>query len=396
MKKLVCLLLALVMVFALCACSGNTDASTPASENKSGSQQTTEDGKGSEETPATGAEIVLVTNGPQATIDDRGFNQLAWEGIQEYVAETGKTSNYYLPVEQSTASYIQCIDTAVKEGAKVIVTPGFLMSGAVYECQTTYPEVKFILIDASPASEETGETYIAENTVAMTFAEDQSGFMAGYAAVYEGYTKLGFFGALAVPAVVRFGYGFVQGAEYAAKELGMDPASIELLYTYTGSFDIAPEYQAKAASWYQTGTECIFGCGSPDNVFAACEAAGGDKVAIGVDVDQSGNSETCLTSAMKMVAPAIVDALTKAYDGGWEGGTATVYDVTHDACGLPMETSRFKKFTQEQYDALVANMKADKDGICSKMIVDTDAEGNSVSIEDLAATLTYVTIKIVE
>ena len=397
MKKLVCLLLALVMVFALCACGGNTDATDPATENNKDSQQNGEDVKPTDNaTTTTGAEIVLVTNGPQSTVDDRGFNQLAWEGIKSYVEKTGKTANYYLPVEQSTASYIQCIDTAVKEGAKVIVTPGFLMSGAVYECQTTYPDVKFILIDATPTSEETNETYIAENTVAMAFAEDQSGFMAGYAAVYEGYTKLGFFGALAVPAVVRFGYGFVQGAEYAAKELGMDPASIELLYTYTGSFDVAPEYQAKAASWYQTGTECIFGCGAPDNVFAACESVGGGKVAIGVDTDMAENSETCLTSAMKMLAPAVEDALTKAYDGGWEGGTSTVYDVTHDACGLPMETSRFQKFTQEQYDALVADMKADKDGICSKMIVDTDAEGNSVSIEDLAATLTYVTIKVVE
>lgn len=387
MKKPVCLLLALVMVFALAACGGNTESP----------KTVTEENKTAETAAASGgAEIVLVTNGPQSTVDDRGFNQMAWEGIQSYSAKTGKTANYYLPVEQSTASYIQCIDTAVKEGAKVIVTPGFLMSGAVYTCQTTYPEVKFILIDATPSSEDTGETAIAENTVAMTFAEDQSGFMAGYASVYEGYTKLGFFGALAVPAVVRFGYGYAQGAEYAAKELGMAPGSIELLYTYTGSFDVAPEYQAKAASWYQTGTECIFGCGSPDNVFAACEAAGSGKVAIGVDTDMAEISETCLTSAMKMVAPAIEDALTKAYEGGWEGGTATVYDVTHDACGLPMETSRFQKFTQAQYDALVEKMKEDVDGIRTNMIVDTDASGNSVSVEELAKALTYVSIKIVE
>lgn len=391
MKKLVALLLAAIMVFTLAACSGNNETSSDPQNNNQGTTQPQNNNP-----PASGAEIVLVTNGPQSTIDDRGFNQLAWEGIQAYVAKSGKTANYYLPVEQSTASYIQCIDTAVKEGAKVVVTPGFLMAGAIYECQTTYPDVKFILIDSSPSSEETGEIYIAENTVAMSFAEDQSGFMAGYAAVYEGYTKLGFFGALAVPAVVRFGYGFAQGAEYAAKELGMAPGSVELLYTYTGSFDIAPEFQAKAASWYQTGTDCIFGCGSPDNVFAACESVGGSKVAIGVDTDMAENSETCLTSAMKMVAPAVEDALTKAYEGGWAGGTATIYDVTHNACGLPMETSRFKTFTQAQYDALVDAMKQDKDGICTNMIVDVDANGNTVTIEDLAATLTYVSIKVVE
>lgn len=379
MKKLIALLLALVMVIGLVAC-GNSET-----ENENANASTT-----------TGAEIVLVTNGPQSTVDDRGFNQLSWEGIQAYVAETGKSANYYLPVEQSTASYIQCIDTAVKEGAKVIVCPGFLMAGAVYECQSTYPDVKFILIDSTPSSEETGEVLVAENTLAMTFAEDQSGFLAGYAAVYEGYTKLGFFGALAVPAVVRFGYGYVQGVEYAAKELGLEPGTIELLYTYTGTFDIAPEYQAKAASWYQTGTECIFGCGGTDNVLAACESVGGDKVAIGVDTDMSGNSETVITSAMKNMSPVIAAALHQIDEGTFPGGTATVYDILSDACALPMETSRFQNFNNEQYEAIATAMKNDVDGIRTNMIVDVDADGNAVSIEDVIATLTYVTVKVVE
>ena len=241
MKKLIALLLAMVMVFGLVACGNTASNDAPATTAPAANNDAAEN-----DAPATtGAEIVLVTNGPQSTVDDRGFNQLSWEGIQAYAQETGKTANYYLPVETSTASYIQCIETAIKEGAKVIVTPGFLMSGAVYECQKNYPDVKFILIDATPASEETGEVLVAENTLAMTFAEDQSGFLAGYAAVYEGYTKLGFFGGMAVPAVVRFGYGYVQGIEYAAKELDIE---VELLYSYTGTFDIAPEYQTKAAS----------------------------------------------------------------------------------------------------------------------------------------------------
>jgi len=388
MKKLIALLLAMVMVFGLVACGNNAPAETPNADAPAADA-------GNANTPAatTGAEIVLVTNGPQSTVDDRGFNQLSWEGIQAYVAESGKTANYYLPVEQSTASYIQCIDTAIKEGAKVIVCPGFLMAGAVYECQTTYPDVKFILIDSTPASEETGEVLVAENTLAMTFAEDQSGFLAGYAAVHEGYTKLGFFGALAVPAVVRFGYGYVQGIDYAAKELGIN---VELLYTYTGTFDIAPEYQTKAASWYQTGSEVLFGCGGTDNVLAACESVGGDKVCIGVDTDMSGNSETVLTSAMKNMAPVIALALKQIDEGTFPGGTATTYDILSDACALPMETSRFKNFTQEQYDAIVAALKADTNGIRTNMIVDVDADGNAVAIEDLIATLSNVTVKVVE
>ena len=375
MKKLIAMLLALVMVFGLVACGNNESTEKAPAQN------------------AAGAAIVLVTNGPQSTIDDRGFNQMAWEGIQAFVAESGDTANYYLPVETSTASYLQCIDTAVKEGAKVVVCPGFLMSGAVYEAQTRYPDVKFILIDATPASEETGEVLIAENTAAMSFAEDQSGFLAGYAAVYEGYTKLGFFGGMAVPAVVRFGYGYVQGIEYAAKELNIE---VELLYSYTGTFDIAPEYQTKAASWYQTGTEVIFGCGGADNVLAACESVGGDKVSIGVDTDMSGNSDTVITSAMKDVAVVITNALKLNAKGEFPGGSANVYDIMDEACVLPMANSRFKNFTQEQYDAIVADLKADANGIRSNMIVDKDADGNAVAIEDLIATLTHVSVKVVE
>ena len=375
MKKLIAMLLALVMVFGLVACGNNESTEKAPAQN------------------AAGAAIVLVTNGPQSTIDDRGFNQMAWEGIQAFVAESGDTANYYLPVETSTASYLQCIDTAVKEGAKVVVCPGFLMSGAVYEAQTRYPDVKFILIDATPASEETGEVVIAENTAAMSFAEDQSGFLAGYAAVYEGYTKLGFFGGMAVPAVVRFGYGYVQGIEYAAKELNIE---VELLYSYTGTFDIAPEYQTKAASWYQTGTEVIFGCGGADNVLAACESVGGDKVSIGVDTDMSGNSDTVITSAMKDVSVVITNALKLNAKGEFPGGSANVYDIMDEACVLPMATSRFKNFTQEQYDAIVADLKADANGIRSNMIVDKDADGNAVAIEDLIATLTHVSVKVVE
>ena len=375
MKKLIAMLLALVMVIGLVACGNNESTEKAPAQN------------------AAGAAIVLVTNGPQSTIDDRGFNQMAWEGIQAFVAESGDTANYYLPVETSTASYLQCIDTAVKEGAKVVVCPGFLMSGAVYEAQTRYPDVKFILIDATPASEETGEVLIAENTAAMSFAEDQSGFLAGYAAVYEGYTKLGFFGGMAVPAVVRFGYGYVQGIEYAAKELDIE---VELLYSYTGTFDIAPEYQTKAASWYQTGTEVIFGCGGADNVLAACESVGGDKVSIGVDTDMSGNSDTVITSAMKDVSVVITNALKLNAKGEFPGGSANVYDIMDEACVLPMANSRFKNFTQEQYDAIVADLKADANGIRSNMIVDKDADGNAVAIEDLIATLTHVSVKVVE
>ena len=298
------------------------------------------------------------------------------------------------PIDQSTQSYLSAIEGAVNNGAKLIVTPGFLFGEAIYKAQTMYPDVHFVLVDATPTLDD--DTVIADNTCSIFFAEEQSGFLAGYAAVKEGYRKLGFFGALAVPAVVRYGYGFVDGAEYAAKELGLEAGSIEMKYTYTGAFGNSPDFQAKAAAWYQSGTECIFGCGGPDNVFAACEATGGDCVSIGVDTDMSQITETCLTSAMKMLVPAVYGAIKAYYNDTFPGGTSETLTINDDAVGLPMETSRFKNFTQADYDAIVEVLKADKDGVTSSIRRDVDADGNTVTIEDVAATLQYVTVQVVE
>lgn len=340
------------------------------------------------------AEFVLITDAN--SVDDRGFNQFSWEGLKQYSEEHGKTYTYYTPIDQSTESYYSAIEGAVANGAKVIVTPGYLFGNAIYKAQTAFPDVSFIFIDGVPSDETGANVLIAPNTYCISFAEEQSGFAAGYAVVQEGYRKLGFFGAMAVPAVVRFGYGYVQGAEYAAKELGLQPGSIELLYTYTGSFANTPEFQSKAAAWYQTGTECIFGCGSPDNVFAACESVGGNCVSIGVDTDMADISTTCITSAMKKLSPVVYDALSQYDNGTFPGATSKICDIQMDAVGLPMETSRFKNFTNEQYEALVTAMKADTDGIVSSIRKDVDAEGNSVSIEDIMSGLTYVAVRVVE
>jgi basic membrane protein A len=172
--------------------------------------------------------------------------------------------------------------------------------------------------------------------------------------------------------------------------------SIEMKYTYTGAFGNSPDFQAKAAAWYQSGTECIFGCGAPDNVFAACEATGGDCVSIGVDTDMSQITETCLTSAMKMLVPAVYGAIKAYYNDTFPGGTSETLTINDDAVGLPMETSRFKNFTQADYDAIVEVLKADKDGVTSSIRRDVDADGNTVTIEDVAATLQYVTVQVVE
>jgi basic membrane protein A len=297
-------------------------------------------------------EIGMITD--IGTIDDKSFNQGTWEAIKAYAEANGKTYNYYQPSAQSTEIYVERIDQAVADGAKVIVTPGFLFEEPIFIAQDKYPDVHFVLIDGNPHNADYSEFRTEKNAVGIVFAEEQSGFLAGYAAVKDGYTKLGFMGGMAVPAVVRFGYGFVQGADYAAKELGLTDVSVN--YNYTGGFAATPEAQAMASSWYNDGVQVIFACGGAvgNSVMAAAEAAGG-KV-IGVDVDQSAESETVITSAMKGLGAAVEQALTAYYANSFPGGEAWVLGADKDGVQLPMATSRFTKFTQADYDAIYAKL----------------------------------------
>lgn len=297
-------------------------------------------------------EIAMITD--IGTIDDKSFNQGTWEAIKAYAEANGKTYNYYQPSAQSTEIYLERIDQAVADGAKIIVTPGYLFEEPIFIAQDKYPDVHFVLIDGNPHNADYTEYRTEKNAVGIVFAEEQSGFLAGYAAVKEGYTKLGFMGGMAVPAVVRFGYGFVQGADYAAKELGLTDVSVN--YNYTGGFVATPEAQAMASSWYNDGVQVIFACGGAvgNSVMAAAEASGG-KV-IGVDVDQSVESETVITSAMKGLGAAVEQALTAFYAGSFPAGEAWVLGADKNGVALPMATSKFEKFTQADYDAIFAKL----------------------------------------
>ncbi len=208
MKKTVSLILALVLSLGLCAAA-----------------------------LADSYEIGMITD--LGTIDDKSFNQGTWEAIKAFADANGKTYNYYQPSAQSTEIYVERIDQAVADGAKIIVTPGYLFEEPIYIAQDKYPDVSFVLIDGNPHNADYSDYRTEKNAVGIVFAEEQSGFLAGYAAVKDGYTKLGFMGGMAVPAVVRFGYGFVQGADYAAKELGLSDVTVN--YNYTGGFAATPE-----------------------------------------------------------------------------------------------------------------------------------------------------------
>ena len=364
MKKFLAMVLTAAMAFSLVACGGSSNASSAASEGSTSGSKT---------------DVAFVTD--VGNIDDQSFNQYTWQGVKDFCAANNLNANYYRPTEDSDSARLEQMDNAVNDGAKAIVVAGYLFEGSIAEAQTKYPDIQFVVLDVSSL----GKAETGKNVALITYREEQAGYLAGYAAVYDGYKKLGFLGGMAVPAVIRYGYGFVQGAEAAAKEIGATDVSIN--YWYSGDFKATDEVKTKMDSWYSAGTEVVFACGGP--VCQSCDAAAqanGGKM-IGVDVDQSGQFDTVITSAMKALASSVNLVLTDSMNNGWKfteayAGKETVLGAAEDCVGLPMETSKFTKFTQEQYDTLYK-------GIVDGTVVVDDSSDPEVTPEVSAITVDY-------
>ena len=346
MKKFLALLLALVMSLSLVACGGGDDTAADGGADA-------EDG-GNAETAAY--QVAMITD--YGDITDQSFNQTTYEACQEFCDAEGLQFEYYKPAGDSTAERVAMVDAAVADGYNVIVMPGYAFAETIKETAELYPDVTFIALDV--AQGDLGEDYtVPSNVYCAVYQEELCGYMAGYAAVKLGYTHLGVLGGMAVPAVQRFGYGFVQGADAAAKEIGATDVNIK--YWYSGGFAATDEVKNKMDGWYSEGTEVVFACGGP--VCQSCDAAAqanGGKM-IGVDVDQSGQFDTVITSAMKGLAESVNEALTDAMNNGWKfsetySGKETKLGAAENCVGLPMSTSKFTKFTQEQYDSMYASI----------------------------------------
>lgn len=378
MKKIITIILCVALLMAFTACSkqdvsGADNEASPSEERDEVVE--TEDG----------AEVVLLISAA-ATLDDRSFNEACYKGIKDFAEETGTTYTYYQPTEDSVEAQIITCDTAIKAGAKFVVINSDQFRVAASEMQEKHPEVTFIIYDTVPESVD-GTKVVNDNIRCILFAEHEASFIAGYAAVVDGYRSFGFLGGQAVPAVVRFGYGFVEGIEVAAKDLGLTKGDVEIKYGYTGNFEATAENQALAASWYQSGTEVIFACGGPmgASVFAAAEQ--NDGLVIGVDSDQSAESETIITSATKDLRNITCNVLKEWNEGQFKGGDVIVYGSKQGGVGLPMESSKFSNFTQDDYDKFYTRMANDVDGIASNLHTDSDFE----SPEELPLELTKLT-----
>ena len=354
MKKFISMAMAGCMALSLAACGGSS-AST--------AESTATSTEATSEAAASGSktDVAFVTD--VGNIDDQSFNQYTWQGVQDFCSANSLNANYYRPTEDSDAARLEQMDNAVNDGAKAIVVAGYLFGSSIAEAQTKYPDVEFLALDVSTS--DLGDTAPAANTALITYKEEQAGYLAGYAAVYDGYKELGFLGGMAVPAVIRYGYGFVQGADAAAQELGQN---IDINYFYGGQFYGDANITSRMEGWYSNGTQVVFACGGGIYTSAVEAALKNNGYVIGVDVDQNyiganGVADGTyaynpfITSAMKGLSEAVSTALSDIEAGEWSTIAATNGNFgleDGDYIGLPTDEDswNFETFTVEEYEEL--------------------------------------------
>ena len=376
MKRFLALLLALCMVFALCACNGGD----------SGKKEDPKAGGNDWEITNKEYKVAMITD--YGDITDKSFNQTTYEACKEFCKDNGVAFKYYKPTDNNTDARVKSTEQAISEGYNIIVMPGYAFAGTLVEVAPQYPDVKFVALDVAegdlleaavgaageeydfnPSNWDLKDYFDMSNVYCAVYQEELCGYMAGYAAVQFGYEKLGFLGGMAVPAVIRYGYGFVQGADAAAQELDKQ---IEINYVYGGQFFGDADITAVMDTWYQGGTQVVFACGGGIYTSAAEAAAKADGKVIGVDVDQAaiideyGEGMT-VTSAMKGLAPTTIDTLKGIVAGNWDKyagkiqtlGLVSGEDPTLNYVQIPMESTQWtSEFGKEDYIALVAKMFA--------------------------------------
>lgn len=364
MKKLLALLLAL----ALCLGTVSALAATP---DEIPDNITSPDGTYA---------VAFVTDIGQ--LKDKSFNEGTWNGVKLFASENSLTYKYYQPANGSAATdddRYDAMKAAADAGAKAIVAAGWMQGNALEKAAKEFTDVKFIFID--------GWGMGLDNVVGVAYKEEQCGYFAGYAAVSDGFTKLGFSGGGGGtnPACERYGYGYIQGANDAAAKLGKN-VDLRFTWAYGASFSASPELQTMMNGWYETGTEVVFACGGAIFDSIAAAAAANDGFVIGVDVDQSGDSETVITSALKGLSEGTYQMLAKVFDGTFEAGSVSL-GVAENAVGLPVDNWTLETFTVEEYQALIDALLA------GELTIDGDAAEGDPNVK---GPWTNVTVEYVE
>ncbi|HJG86741.1 BMP family ABC transporter substrate-binding protein [Pseudoflavonifractor capillosus] len=393
-RKILALVLSLAMVFALAACGnqqtgGDTNTPAPSGSQPVENSQTPATEPGGDETVATDVKVAMITD--YGDITDQSFNQTTYEACKAYCDPAGIPFEYYKPAGDSTPERVAMIDAAVADGYNVIVMPGYAFAEAIKETAEMYPETTFIALDVGEA--DLGADYVVpSNVYCAVYQEELCGYMAGYAAVKLGYTHLGFLGGMAVPAVQRYGYGYIQGADAAAAETGAD---VTLEYVYGNQFFGDADITAYMDNWYQSlGVEVVFACGGGIYTSAAEAAAKAGGKVIGVDVDQAGiisayGDDMTVTSAMKGLANTTQHLLDEVVNGNFANyggkietlGLVSGDDPTANYVQLPMESTQWGDgFTQDDYKALVKAMFDGEITVSNDVSVEPAANATTITV----------------
>ena len=368
-KRLIAVLLAGMMAFSLAACGGSSDSST--------------DGGKKEDTSGENMQIAMITD--SGDITDQSFNQTTYESCKAWSEKNDVEFNYYKPESDSDEARNASVDQAVADGANVVVMPGYMFAGTVVAQSENYPDVKFVALDVgagdicekgvgegytyNPDDYNVADYYNTDNVYCCTYQEELSGYMAGYAAVKLGYKHLGFLGGMAVPAVTRFGYGYVQGANAAAEELGIAD-QIEIEYVCGGQFYGDADITAYMDTWYGSkNVEIVFACGGGiwTSAVEAAVKTGGKVIGVYSDqaptIDAYGEGIT-VTSAMKGLAATVNTVLTDIKGGKWSDYAGKIDNLglvsenpEENYVQLPLESTQWGDgFTEDDYRTLVKSM----------------------------------------
>ena len=387
MKKFLALMLALVMALSLVACGQKN-------QDSNGTYDTDKD----TDVTDVAYKVAMITD--YGDITDQSFNQTTYEACKAFAEANGVDFQYFKPAGDNTADRVAMIESAVDQGYNVIVMPGYAFGAAIAETAPKFSDVKFIALDVSAG--DLGEGFeVPANLYCAVYQEELCGYMAGYAAVKLGYKNLGFLGGMAVPAVVRYGYGFVQGVDAAAADLGLTDVSLN--YVYGGQFFGDADITAVMDTWYAGGTEVVFACGGGIYTSAVDAAKKVGAKVIGVDVDQAGViagyagvEGMTVTSAMKGLYPTTYDTLTDVIvNGNWDaykGKIATLGLVSGDDPELnyvqiPMGegTQWSDSFTQDDYKAMVKDMFDGKITVSNDVSKTPSDFATVIAVEDQGA-----------
>ncbi|MDR1246736.1 MAG: BMP family ABC transporter substrate-binding protein [Clostridiales Family XIII bacterium] len=374
MKNVWVLALTIVMLFATAACGGGGNGGGSDAQAGSSEEQTA---GGDADTTASGATIAFIIPADDALgINDRGWIQMTWTGVQSYGDANGKTYTWYRPLDNSTQGYYDAMTTAINDGTEVIISLGSQPVEATIQAQNDYPDTYFIAVEPSGIEE-----YLTDNTYAIFHQVDEAGFLAGVAAVRGGFKDIGVLTGLDIPPMNIWSYGYIQGINYAAGELGI--TDIKVRHHYVNTSAASPEIQTLAASWYNDGCDIIIPmmAGGNPSLFASADAA--DKPCFGGDVDQGEQSEHILTGAVKRLEETVPAALASIYDGTFPGGTYRWMNVDDGMVGLATGHWRMDQFgyTLDDYNADLEAFKSDeggqRSGILTEDTVRTDPNSDA-------------------